>query len=128
MDARALLTQVQSNIGTTCDRAVRQASLIEIRERNGLPTDHERHVLRGIRLSLGLEYHHEDLLLAAMADETQPAPPARRACHRGAGEDCPLPVRCCAILAATVRLPSPAALSPGVLSQRALSHSAAAPR
>ncbi|AWN54594.1 hypothetical protein [Methylobacterium sp. 17Sr1-1] len=103
--------------------------MIETRERNGLPTDHERNVLRGIRVSLGLEYHHEDLLLAAMADEAHSTPPARRACHRGTGEDCPLPVRCCATLAATVRLPSPAAWSPGVSSsQRALSHSAAAPR
>ncbi|WP_143131937.1 hypothetical protein [Methylobacterium sp. 174MFSha1.1] len=103
-----------------------------------MPTDHERNVLRGIRLSLGLEYHHEDLLLAAMADEVEPGLPARRACHRGTGEDCPLPVRCCATLAATVRLPSQgawtqAAWSPGVLSQRAmsqrtLSHSAVAPR
>jgi hypothetical protein len=118
MDARALLTQVQSNIGTTCDRAVRQTSLIETRERSGLPTDHERNVLRGIRVSLGLEYHHEDLLLAAMADEAHPAPPARRACHRGTGEDCPLPVRCCATLAATVRLPS----------RGAWSQAAAAPR
>lgn len=111
MDARTLLIQVQSNIGATCDRAVRQASLIETRERDGLPTDHERNVLRGIRVSLGLEYHHEDLLLAAIADEARdahPAPPARRACHRGTGEDCPLPVRCCATLAATVRLPSQA--------------------
>lgn len=128
MDARALLTQVQSNIGTTCDRAVRQASLIETRERNGLPTDHERNVLRGMRLSLGLEYHHEDLLLAAMADEAHAAPPARRACHRGTGEDCPLPVRSCATLAAAVRLPAPAAWSRGALSQRASSHAAAAPR
>jgi hypothetical protein len=38
MDVRGLLTQVQSNIGATCDRAVRQASLIETRERDGHPT------------------------------------------------------------------------------------------
>ncbi|AWN49333.1 hypothetical protein DK419_25750 [Methylobacterium terrae] len=105
MDARALLTQVQSNIGATCDRAVRQASLIDTRERDGLPTDRERNVLRGIRVSLGLEYHHEEMLLASLAGEAgddHPPAPSRRLCHRGAGEDCPLPVRCCATLAAAI--------------------------
>ncbi|GJD60575.1 hypothetical protein [Methylobacterium frigidaeris] len=112
MDVRALLTQVQFNIEATCDRVTRQVSLIETRERNGLPTDHERNVLRGMRVSLGFEYHQEGLLLAALSREAEDedrAAPARRACHRGAGEDCPLPVRCCATLAATVKLPSQAA-------------------
>ncbi|KMO28917.1 hypothetical protein VQ03_29685 [Methylobacterium tarhaniae] len=105
MDVRAALTQVQSNIEATCDRAVRQSSLIESRERQGLPTDREQNVLRGMRVSLGLEYHNETLLLAALAGEARDegdAPPARRPCHRGAGEDCPLPIRCCATLAATL--------------------------
>ncbi|TGD96055.1 hypothetical protein [Methylobacterium nonmethylotrophicum] len=56
-------------------------------------------------MSLGLEYHHEEVLLSRLAEEPgdgRHAPLARRACHRGAGEDCPLPVRCCAALAATV--------------------------
>ena len=121
MDARALLTQVQSNIGATCDRAVRQASLIETREQNGLPTDHEQNVLRGMRVSLGFEYHQQDLLLATLSAEGEDdhrAAPARRACHRGAGGDCPLPVRCCATLAATVRLPSQAAWSQGAIASR----------
>lgn len=110
MDAWALLTQVQSNIGATCDRAIRQTSLIEARERDGLSTERERNVLRGIRVSLGLEYHHEERLLAALTGGTlvgdaadhRPAPPARRPCHRGAGGDCPLPIRCCQTLAATL--------------------------
>ncbi|TNC12376.1 hypothetical protein FF100_16255 [Methylobacterium terricola] len=105
MDPWALFTQVQSNIGATCDRAIRQASLIEARERGGLPTEHERNVLRGMRVSLGLEYHHEERLLSLLtgeAAECRRALPARRACHRGAGEDCPLPIRCCQALAATL--------------------------
>ncbi|KMO27494.1 hypothetical protein [Methylobacterium aquaticum] len=108
MDVWALLTQVHSNIEATCDRATRQVSLIEARERNGLSTDHERNVLRGMRVSLGFEYHQETVLLAslssAMEDTLRPAP-ARHRCHRGAGRDCPLPIRCCETLAATVRLP-----------------------
>ncbi|MFH6786469.1 MULTISPECIES: hypothetical protein [Methylobacterium] len=102
MDVRMLLTQVQSNIGATCDRAVRQASLIETRERDGHPTETERNVLRGMRVSLGLEYHQEERLLAVLAGEAGRPAPARRLCHRGAGADCPLPIRCCAILAATL--------------------------
>lgn len=107
MDVRALLTQVQSDIGATCDRATRQVSLIEARERSGLSTDHERNVLRGMQVSLGFEYHQEDLLLAIVSrqveHEHRPAP-ARRRCHRGAGDDCPLPIRWCATLAATAGL------------------------
>ncbi|WP_157080867.1 hypothetical protein [Methylobacterium variabile] len=63
-------------------------------------------MLRGIRVSLGLEYHHEELLLATLAGEEPNgdyrAPPPRRVCHRGASEICALPIRCCTILAATV--------------------------
>ncbi|AWB20761.1 hypothetical protein DA075_07375 [Methylobacterium currus] len=93
--------------------------MIETREQNGLSTDHERNVLRGMRVSLGFEYHQQDLLLATLsAEDDHRGAPARRACHRGAGEDCPLPVRCCATLAATVRLPP----------QGAWSHAAIAPR
>ncbi len=62
MDVRSRLSQVQSDIGATCDRATRQVSLIEARERSGLSTDHERNILRGMRVSLGFEYHQEDLL------------------------------------------------------------------
>jgi len=150
MDAWALLTQVQSNIGVTCDRAIRQTSLIEARERSGLPAEHERNVLRGIRVSLGLEYHHEERLLALLTgessigesstggarDERRPAP-SRRPCHRGTGADCPLPIRCCATLAAALPPCPPAirvrttlspaalpkaALPQATLSQAALSH------
>ncbi|WP_156311879.1 hypothetical protein [Methylobacterium platani] len=115
MDVRGLLTQVQSNIGATCDRAVRQASLIETRERDGHSTETERNVLRGMRVSLGLEYHQEERLLAVLAGEAGdagPPAPARRLCHRGAGADCPLPIRCCAILAATLTPWAPAAAAP----------------
>lgn len=104
MDARALLIQVQSDIGATCDRAVRQSSLIAARERQGLAADRERNILRGIRVSLGLEYHHEEMLLGrlAAAAGSDRSVPARRRCHRGVGEDCPLPIPCCAALAATL--------------------------
>jgi hypothetical protein len=115
MDARSLLVQVQSDIGATCDRAVRQASLIAARERQGLSTDRERNVLRGIRVSLGLEYHHEAVLLGRLAGGEaggdrvdRRAAPARRRCHRGVGGDCPLPIPCCATLAATLTSRSPA--------------------
>jgi hypothetical protein len=55
-----------------------------------------------MRVSLGLEYHQEERLLAVLAGEAGDEAPARRLCHRGAGADCPLPVRCCATLAATL--------------------------
>ncbi len=121
MDVRSRLSQVQSDIGATCDRATRQVSLIEARERSGLSTDHERNILRGMRVSLGFEYRQQDLLLATLsrqAEHDRGPVPARRRCHRGVGEDCPLPIRCCATLAATVRL-SPEAT---------WSHAAIAPR
>lgn len=133
MDAWALLTQVQSNIGVTCDRAIRQTSLIEARERDGLSTEHERNVLRGIRVSLGLEYHHEEKLLAQLAGEIptgeistgehwpgRRSAPSRRPCHRGSGADCPLPVRFCATLAAALPPCSPAIRSRATPSQATL--------
>ena len=121
MDVRARLTQIQSDIGATCDRATRQISLIEARERSGSSTDHEHNILRGMRVSLGFAYHQEDLLLAIVsrqAEHDDRPVPTRRRCHRGAGEDCPLPVRCCETLAATVRLSPEATWSQAALAPR----------